>query len=162
MSIVRCLAADALWRDPLLGSARGTVESSFAHAVNVRFDDLDQALLTLTTAAGRPAPGALLTEVEEFARYSPGTRVRISQGVLHLAGLRLGLDGCSWFDTRVRPLSSGSPDPLPLRAFLADAAPPPGPVPSRRPWPLGSTAPEPTSGRHSPRRRTGSRRVSPA
>ncbi|RRJ85778.1 DUF2877 domain-containing protein [Gulosibacter macacae] len=122
--ITRALAADTDWRDALRvapsGAERGRaleVASSFDRALNLRRPA--GGLLTVLTRAGRPAPGALITELDALPRIPAGTPVTLDSSpagpTLTVRRLRITLAGHTEFDCGTVPLDAVS-------ASLADSA----------------------------------------
>lgn len=103
MDAVRGLAADNVWRSLLTESVRATVGSSFEHAVNV---ELDGSLVTLVTATGRPAPGALVTDAQGFPRLPPGTNVEIGSGWVRCGSVRVDATTCRFFSCEATAVDS--------------------------------------------------------
>ena len=119
MDAVRGLAADTVWRPALTASARATVGSSFDRAVNL---EIDGRLLTLVTASGRPAPGALVTDAERFPRLPVGTSVEIGAGWVCCGSIRVDATECRYFSCRAMTVGSRAlePDPDRWRDALLD------------------------------------------
>lgn len=101
-ALIRGLAADNAWQPLLATSAQATVESSFAHAINLM---AGEELLTLVSSAGRPAPGALITDAPDFPRIPAGSVVRIAPDRMQMGPLTVDLAGIAFFSCAVTPVA---------------------------------------------------------
>lgn len=135
MDAVRGLAADAVWSSLLTGSAQATVGSSFDRAVNL---ELDGSLLTLVTASGRPAPGALVTDAGRLPHVPVGTGVEIGAGWVRCGAVNVDATHCRFFSCAATAVESNSalPDPLRWRQALLKHAVPGSFLPSHSPSPF--------------------------
>lgn len=117
---IRGLAADNAWRPMLATPAQATVESSFAHAINlVRGDHL----ITLVSSAEKPAPGALITDAPEFPRVPAGSIVSMSADRAKLGPLDVDLAGITFFSCAATPVTpTANTTPALLEAVLREVA----------------------------------------
>lgn len=120
METVRGLAADSVWED-VTSAVGATVCSSFQHAVNV---ELDAGLLTLVTAGGRRAPGALITDAASFPQIEVGTAVEMDRGTIRVGPMVVDLTQCVLFSCRCRSVGATKAEPGALGVALHEHAVP--------------------------------------
>lgn len=130
------MRADAVWRSLFARAAAAPIEteavSVFAHALVL---DIAGEQYTLLARGGRPAPGALLTGVEDFGGIEAGARVSLSARQITIEAepmLTLDASGLEYFSCVVTPLTDAHPfevgeppysiDPPGLAAAIARVA----------------------------------------
>lgn len=124
MDPIRGLRADQSWQPLLSGSARGTVGSSFEHAINLRLDGTDE-LLTVVSVESPLAPGLLVVDASNIPRTAVGTAVAVNGGRVSIRGWSIDLSDVSLGSCAVVLVTDPTvADPARCRSLLARVAAP--------------------------------------